>query len=434
MRPTICALLVAIAAGLCGADGDLHVLPQATGTGDGSSWANAQAAKGDVLSAAIAKLPPGATLRLGSGTYPGLSLSIQAAGAPGKPITIQGEDTGGGLPALVGTWKLADPARGPIALSLKPGTHDLVIAKLVIRNYQEGVSIKAGGVREVRFADLQMTEMRSGFEFAGATDPVARPESWNEKLVVERCSIVNYTKRGIRFRRGNRDVQILDTLADGGGKAWAVEPWQTSFSMEGDRNAAKENRERLPDHNLRFERCVAKGNYHDKGDGYWNADGFSAENGNYGLVYIDCTASENTDGGWDDKSPNAKLIRCNAFDNKRNYRFWSKETVVLEECISGPARKRGGNGDAASIWTKGKVEALRCTFSAQPKVLSADGPDALVTFTGCTFVAGPNGGSLWAKEYASQVVETDCVRKGELATPSEPAAAPAPAEPEADGK
>jgi hypothetical protein len=424
MRLT-CIILAAITSGLFAADGDLHVLPQAAGSGDGSSWANAQAAQGDNLSAAIATLPPGATLRLGSGTYPGLSLSIQAAGTPGNPVTILGEDTGSGLPALVGSWKRSDPSHGPVAVSLKPGCHDLVIAKLAIRNYQEGVSIKAGGVREVRFADLTMTEMRSGFEFTGGTGAADKPESWNEKLVVERCSVVNYTKRGIRFRRGNRDIQVLDCLADGGGKDWAVELWQTSFGMEGDRNAAKENRERLPDHDIRFERCIAKGNYHDKGDGYWNADGFCAEASNYGMVYIDCTASENTDGGWDDKSPGIKLVRCNSFDNKRNYRFWSSETVQMKECISGPAHKRGGNGDAASIWTKGRIEALHCTFSAQPKVLSVDGPDAHVTFTGCTFVAGPNGGSMWAKEYASQVVEKDCIRKGELSTPSEPAAAPA---------
>lgn len=411
MRLLLACSLAAIA---LAADGDLHLLPQAAGSGDGSSWAHAQAASGPGIAAALAKLPPGAAVRLGSGTYAGLSVAVQAAGASGKPVAIRGEDTGGGLPLLTGSWRREDPAHGPIAISLRPGTSHVEITGLRLSGYQEGVSIRDGGVSDVRFADLRMESMRSGFELAGGTD-AAKPESWNEGLLIERCHIVNYTKRGIRFRRGNRSIQVRDCLADGGGKAWAVEPWQTGFALEGDRNAAKEQRTALPDHDITFERCTAMGNYNDRGDGYWNADGFSAEGGNSGLVYIDCRASDNTDGGWDDKSAAPKLVRCTAERNKRNYRFWNRtHPPVMQDCRSGEAVKLGGSGDAAAIWLKGGLLATGCTFLAQPKVLSLDGAEAGAAFVRCTFVAGAAGGVLWSAAQTAQVREEDCVRQGAL--------------------
>lgn len=418
------------AAFLCtAAAAEVHVLPAATGSGDGSSWANALAADSARLDQAIAALAPGDSLRLGSGEYRNLALTVANAGGEGRPIAIVGVDTGAGLPLLIGTWQASDPAKGPTLFSLKPGTRHLLIADLQVRNYQELVGIRAGGVRDCRFRNLQAREVRSGFELSGGTD-AAKEESWNERLVIERCSFTNYTKRGVRFRRGNRACQVLDCVADAGGKAFATELWQTGFSLEGDRNAGKEGRAPLPDHDIRFERCIARNNHHDNGDKYWNADGFTAESGNYGVSYLDCEATGNTDGGWDDKSPGVRLVRCRSSGNKRNYRFWSPvdRPAVLEECQSGPAVKAGGSGDAAGVWIKGGLQAVRCTFAAQPKVLSVDGPAARAVFSACTFTAGERPGRLWDAGAAAQVTEEGCTRQGELQVAAGEAAPPPAAE------
>lgn len=419
MRPTAIACLLVLASAVNAADGDRYLLPTAAGSGDGSAWSDATAATPASVATALATLQPGGILHLGSGTYPGLSIDVHVAGEPGRPVTIQGEDTGGGLPLLVGDWDHAKPAGGALAITVRPGVHDVVIAGLRLRRWQEGVSIRDGGVHDVRFADLDMQEMRSGFELAGGTD-ATKPAAWNERLVIERCRVVKYTKRGIRFRRGNRQVTVSDCLADAGGKDYAAEAFPMSFAIEGDRNAGKEGREALSDHDIRFERCEARGNWNDAGPGkYWNADGFCAEHSPTGLVYIDCRSSGNTDGGWDDKSAAPHLIRCTSSGNKRNFRMWNLAApAVFEDCTGGPAILYGGSGDAADLWVKGAITATGCHFAGDPKVLSLGSGEAHATFTDCTFTAGPHGGSLWSAADAAQVSESGCTRVGGLAVPA----------------
>lgn len=50
-----------------------------------------------------AALAPGDSLRLGSGEYRNLAMTVAIAGTAEKPIAIVGSDTGGGPPVLVGT-------------------------------------------------------------------------------------------------------------------------------------------------------------------------------------------------------------------------------------------------------------------------------------------------------------------------------------------
>lgn len=106
-------------------------------------------------------------------------------------------------------------------------------------------------------------------------------------------------------------------------------------------------------HNIQYVRCFAY-NAHmtDLSTSYWNADGFSNERGNYDIDYIDCQAWGCTDGGWDFKGRNVRLIRCIAGDNKRNFRIWP-EGVYMEDCESRAPRIRGGSGGSRHIWLSG---------------------------------------------------------------------------------
>ncbi|MCI4588985.1 right-handed parallel beta-helix repeat-containing protein [Sphingobium sp. BYY-5] len=80
-------------------------------------------------------------------------------------------------------------------------------------------------------------------------------------------------------------------------------------------------------------------------DRYWQGDGFTDERGNRNIRYYSCTATNNTDGGFDTKSAGVFLENCLAKGNKRNYRLWN--SGHLKNCRSEDPIKRGGTGETA---------------------------------------------------------------------------------------
>jgi hypothetical protein len=198
---------------------------------------------------------------------------------------------------------------------------------------------------------------------------------------VSGCSLVNYTKRGVRIRGGCRDVFVSGCVADAGGREWAVEAFPIGFQVMGPHGVPEGSAVR--DRDVTFVDCVARNNYHDAGAKYWNADGFCAEGGCSGMAYYRCRALDNTDGGWDDKSVRPLLVECVALRNKRNFRFWGAEGATLVRCASAFATKRGGSGGADGLWAKGRVRAERCTFHANPSAVALEGEKARVELDHC---------------------------------------------------
>nr|MDA3960522.1 hypothetical protein [Planctomycetota bacterium] len=341
--------LAALALGALSA-ADLHVLPQATGDASGSNWDNALAANNDDLSARFAALAPGDGILLGSGTYPAFALQLAGGGTAEAPVRLHGVDTGAGLPEIYGTWQRNNPKTGSNGFVLQAGLHHADIANFRCRNYQRVVTGTDGGLSDLRFSGLDIESVRNGFYLVGS------PSANNHHLVIEDCSIRNYTKRAVRFQNGNHTILVRNVSADAGGQEWAVERFAIGFHVVGAYKASPEDKANSLDHHIRFESCSSRGHYDDNGDKYWNADGFAAEGGSHNLVYVDCLAENNTDGGWDDKSTNPLLIGCSSKGNKRNYRFWSKDNrATLIDCRAEAALKTGGSGDATAIWSNGPV-------------------------------------------------------------------------------
>jgi hypothetical protein len=347
---------------------DAHfILPAAVGSGDGSSWENAAAATA-LPTLLDGGLTPGAVLHIGSGTYSNLPLTVKLAGTAEAPITITGEDTGGGIPLVQGTWKKEKPTEGAHGFVIAPGTEHVNFEKMAMNAVYRAFYTPEGGLTSVSWSDIAITNVRTGFYLLGSKGGQHR----SYDLAIRRCSIVGYTKRGVRLEMGNQHVVIEDCLADSGGREWAVEAFPMSFHVLGDMsNARREKvpaRETCSEDDIVFRRCTAKNNWHVNGDKYWNADGFCGEGGNTRVRYIDCVATGNTDGGWDDKSVAPVLIRCHAENNKRNYRFWSKiAPVTFVGCTSSKAYKFGGSGDALGLWLGGPALLIDCTFSDNPK-------------------------------------------------------------------
>lgn len=106
---------------------------------------------------------------------------------------------------------------------------------------------------------------------------------------------------------------------------------------------------------------------------YWNGDGFTDERGNSAIRYLNCTASNNTDGGFDLKSAGVYLNGCIARSNKRNFRLWNSGT--LDNCQSHDPLWRGGSGGRAHFSFFGNVGTY---VLRRPYVRAQPGNDAPV--------------------------------------------------------
>ncbi len=97
-------------------------------------------------------------------------------------------------------------------------------------------------------------------------------------------------------------------------------------------------------HDFRVERCSMRGfQWQRKARQYWNGDGFSTERGNARILFRQCAAWDNSDGGFDLKSTETLLDDCVSGRNARNFRLWS--SIRATRLTSLNPVKIGGIGD-----------------------------------------------------------------------------------------
>jgi hypothetical protein len=97
-------------------------------------------------------------------------------------------------------------------------------------------------------------------------------------------------------------------------------------------------------HDFRIERCFMRGfQWKREAKQYWNGDGFSTERGNARMLFRQCAAWDNSDGGFDLKSTETVLDDCVSGRNARNFRLWT--SMRATRLISLDPIKIGGTGD-----------------------------------------------------------------------------------------
>jgi hypothetical protein len=331
----------------------IYATDQGSGDQSGRDFENAIAVGGDRLQAAWDRLGPGDTLYLGSGTYRDMALQIQAGGSgPNAMITLQGIDTGDGLPLITGNFDKANPGKtGQAVVRAAADTGYWAVRDLQMRDVKHGVVLDGRNLG-VRIHNVDVTRCREGVTIHGGLT-TAEPFGGTHDVVVSDCEFGPYTKRGIRIRDGVSGVRIVNCHADAGGKDWATERFHVGFAVQGSKMPG------VFDHDIAYIGCTSRNNYDDAGDEYWNADGFTAERQTYNITYTRCEAHDNTDGGWDVKAINPVLIDCIATGNKRNVRVWSKPgPALLVNCELSGSVKLGGSGTSAGIHLTNGGQAL----------------------------------------------------------------------------
>ncbi len=117
-------------------------------------------------------------------------------------------------------------------------------------------------------------------------------------------------------------------------------------------------------HDFRIERCVMRGfQWQRKPRQYWNGDGFSTERGNARMLFRQCAAWDNSDGGFDLKSTETTLDDCISGRNARNFRLWT--SMRATRLTSVDPVKIGGIGDTnhfTIMAAKGAGEPLVITI------------------------------------------------------------------------
>ena len=87
-------------------------------------------------------------------------------------------------------------------------------------------------------------------------------------------------------------------------------------------------------------------------DRYWIGEGVTIESGVTGVQFESVTSNGNTDAGFDIK-PFVVMDHVSAFDNCRNFRFWSGADVGT--LTTGDSIKRGGISACSGIWLNGST-------------------------------------------------------------------------------
>ncbi|MBC2593842.1 hypothetical protein H5P28_06170 [Ruficoccus amylovorans] len=367
----------------------IYVLPEGEGARDGTNWQNALPGKGTALQEAWDTVSGGDSLMVGSGDYGRVELHIQAINGA-EVRTLQGVDTGNGLPRFSGDFDKDKPGDGGgNFLIIEERASNLAIADLWVGKYQNGVLLR-GRSNHLRFTGLEFHDMREGIRSDAGGTPEDPLGATHDVWVVD-CRFVYFTKRAIRLEEGNYAWKIQGCYADAGGKVWATEPFQICFQIGNKSEIEGQPQER----GITFIDCVALNCYNEGAshtwsqpiqERYWNGDGFSVEAKVAGMRYIRCISMHHTDGGWDDKSDGPVFIDCVAIDNKRNIRLWGQhQLAVFQNVLSAYPRLRGGNSVASVLWTRSNIEAENCKFvDSGPVFIDLDretSPDAKLVFS-----------------------------------------------------
>jgi hypothetical protein len=329
----------------------LHVSPEASGEGDGSSWADAAAL--DDLPVLVESLHDGGEvwLRADDGPYDVEdTLVLSAGGTDGSPIVVRGVDEDGDPERAVlrggrDAPYSPDGDRGVDVFELQEGAAHLVFRDLAFEDVGNAF-VASGDVTDITVEDSEASNVRRFFENAVADDQDGADV---RGLVLRDITAKGFSKRFLRLRYASSGILVEDVQADSDhqdGDDFAI-----GVHLEGEVSDVVLRRVRMD-------------NTRDTLGKYWNGDGFATERDVSDVQFIDTSASGNTDAGYDIKSSSTTLVGASASGNKRNYRFWADDTVA-EDCTGTDPVKRGGSGSQAQVWLgeDAAAELVDCELS-----------------------------------------------------------------------
>ena len=332
----------------------LYISPTGSGSGDGSSAANA--ATLDDLPQLIAAAGPGGEVLLladqGDYSAPTGALAIVAGGTASAPVTIRGVDSAGNAmaAAIAGTRpEPFDPANpvGEEVFRLLGGANNLRFSDLAFENV--GTAIRVGGdVSNLTIEHVQASNVSRFFDdMASGSNASASIAG----LTIRDVAVDGYSKGAIRIQYDSSNILIEDVRGD-------------SQFQDGDNFAIGIH---ITDtaHDVTIDH-VAMRNALDTVNDYRNGDGFATERGTYDITLRDVIATGNSDGGLDLKSDNIVVDGAIVSGNGRNIRLWG-DGAVLSNIVSLDAGAPLAGGNREHIWlAEGASATIDGAFFSDP--------------------------------------------------------------------
>lgn len=237
-------------------------------------------------------------------------------------------------------------------VSIARGASRLRIQNFHVSRVASGIRAAEGGNTHLQFQDLHFEDTRQNFIISGHPDCISRkecpvkPDQLTREILIQNTSGRRYSKRHVRLGQGISKVSVVDSHADA---EFLDGDFAVGFDVEN------------PARNIEFIRCSSRANIYSL-SAYWNGDGFKAENETDDIRWINCSAFDNADGGFDIKTDNARLENIVALRNSRNIRIWSPKRSVIKNALSSYAKHHGGENTPAGLWSAGAVDCRFCTL------------------------------------------------------------------------
>jgi len=332
----------------------LYISPTGSGSGDGSSAANAATLK-DLPQLIAAAGPGGQVLLLadqGDYTAPTAALAIVGGGTASAPVTIRGVDSAGNAMAatIAGTRPEAfDPANpsGEEVFRLLSGADNLRFSDLAFENV--GTAFRVGA--DVRNLTIEHVDASNVSRFFDNMVSGANASATISGLTIRDVAVDGYSKGAIRVQYDSNNVLIEDVRGD-------------SQFQDGDNFAIGVHITGTA-HDVTIDR-VAMRNTLDTVNDYRNGDGFATERGTYDITLRNVIATGNSDGGLDLKSDNIVVDGAIVSGNGRNIRLWGAGAQI-SNIVSLDAGAPLAGGNREHIWlAEGANATIDGAFFSDP--------------------------------------------------------------------
>ncbi|HEY0623756.1 hypothetical protein [Sphingomonas sp.] len=332
----------------------LYISPTGSGSGDGSSAANA--ATLEDLPQLIAAAGPGGQVLLladqGAYAAPTGALALVSGGTASAPVTIRGVDSAGNaMAATIAGTRLEpfDPAApsGEEVFRLLGGANNLRFSDLAFQNV--GTAFRVGA--DVSNLAIEHVDATNVSRFFDNMVSGANASATISGLTIRDVAVNGYSKGAIRIQYDSNNVLIEDVRGD-------------SQFQDGDNFAIGVHITGTA-HDVTIDR-VAMRNALDTVNDYRNGDGFATERGTYNITLRNVIATGNSDGGLDLKSDNIVVDGAIVSGNGRNIRLWGTG-AQLSNIVSLDAGAPLAGGNREHIWlAEGASATIDGAFFSDP--------------------------------------------------------------------
>lgn len=216
------------------------------------------------------------------------------------------------------------------------------------RDVGNGLFVIREPVRDIQISDIRV---EGGYRVIENSAALKQAPAGCVGLRVRGARASNLERGFARIRYDSHDGVIADVSASGMMTTGATD-LPVGIAFDGTA------------HDFRMERCVMRGfRWKRAAKKYWNGDGFSTERGNARMLFRQCAAWDNSDGGFDLKSSETLLDDCVSGRNARNYRLWT--SMRATRLTSLDPVKIGGIGDTTHF-------AIMAAPGGEPLVITID--------------------------------------------------------------